>query len=400
MTPLETQIIDIPDEALEQLFDETPDKTVNADTLIGGKQPQEEESKDKKKPQVKNPDIYNRSIEDIDVDSLGDEEETPEAEKKPEPAKKTKEPEEDKEPEEEKEQSSEVTSVLKSTVDYLVQQGLWQDWEGREGMEINEEEYAKLVAAQDTYRVQSMFSELVDKTGPFGKAIIEFVQNGGSPDEIIDLFKEQKQVESINIDSIDGQKDLIRHYYSDVLGWKQEKIDKYINNLVVNDELENESKETKELFTTHYSKQAAKLAEEREEFVEKQKQAEQAFEQNIKGTIKERKDLTPTEKRAVENYLLSYDQRLPDGNLVNKFYVNFAKMQADPKEYIDLVLFVMDKPKFLQKLQTQEKNNATDEAFRFIKGNGAVSTKKGTSHEQIKKQDKVTTFDWGLPQRQ
>jgi hypothetical protein len=37
MNDLETQIMDISESALEELFNETPDSTVNADTLIGGK---------------------------------------------------------------------------------------------------------------------------------------------------------------------------------------------------------------------------------------------------------------------------------------------------------------------------------------------------------------------------
>jgi hypothetical protein len=89
------------------------------------------------------------------------------------------------------------------------------------------------VAEQDRLRVEGMFGELVDSTGPFGKAIIDFVKNGGNPDEIIDLFKEQKQVESISIENADGQKDIIKHYYSEVLGWKPEKIEKYLSGLIL-----------------------------------------------------------------------------------------------------------------------------------------------------------------------
>jgi hypothetical protein len=244
-----------------------------------------------------------------------------------------------------------------------------------------------------------MFDEMVDSTGTFGKAIIDFVKNGGNPDEIIDLFKEQKQIESINIDSLDGQKEIIKHYYTEVMGWKPEKADKYISNLVLADELEEEAKDVKESIGAFYQKEAQRLNAEREEFAARQKEAEQAFESNIRSAVKERKDLTPTERKTVEEYLLRYDQKLPNGNMVNKFYVNFAKMQANPADYIDLVLFVMDKQKFVQKVATKEKTEAAANAFKFIKGNGAVSAKKGSSYEQMRKNDKVTGFDWGLPSK-
>jgi len=163
--------------------------------------------------------------------------------------------------------------------------------------------------------------------------------------------------------------------------------------------LENESKEVKDLFGSYYKKEADRLNKDQDEYVEKQREAEQAFASNIKSTIKERKDLSLAEKKTVEDYLLNYDQRLPNGNLVNKFYVNFAKMQTNPQDYVDLVMFVMDKQKFMKKVSTQEQSKAAAEAFKFIKGNSAVSTKKGSSHDQAtrNKEKKVVSLDWGLP---
>lgn len=439
----ETQIMDISDEALDGLFDETPQGTPNAESLLGAKKeaktkesadtdPEEKEKaaiKTKTEKATKEA-IQQSSIEDLDLEDFEEEEEeedtttkkkaaakrTPakkvevieeeedaeeddEEEEEVEDKKKTKTTKSKEAPAEEEEASPEVSGVLKSTVDYLINQGIWQDFEGREDLDITEEVYAKLVAQQDALRVSGMFEELVDSTGPFGKAIIEYVKNGGSPDEIIDLFKEQKQVESIPLDSADGQKEMVKHYYTEVLGWKAERVEKYISNLVISNELESESKEVKELFGSYYKKEADRLNKEQDEYVSKQKEAEQAFASNIKSTIKERKDLSTIEKKTVEDYLLNYDQRLPNGNLVNKFYVNFAKMQANPQDYVDLVMFVMDKQKFMKKVSTQEQTKAAAEAFKFIKGNGAVSTKKGSSYDQATrtKEKKVVSLDWGLP---
>jgi hypothetical protein len=417
MDGLETTIVNIDESALEQLFDETPEKTVNADTLIGGQkgkassqteddEVEEVEETSKKKAVPKQPKVKQEEaivdLDDSDIEDFNDEEteeEEVEEEEEEKPKKSTKKAEAVQKTQESEEKKGEVLSVLKNTVDYLIEQGAWEDFDGREEMDLDEETYAKLVIEQDKRRVQSMFDEMVDSTGTFGKAIIDFVKNGGNPDEIIDLFKEQKQIESINIDSLDGQKEIIKHYYTEVMGWKPEKADKYISNLVLADELEEEAKDVKESIGAFYQKEAQRLNAEREEFAARQKEAEQAFESNIRSAVKERKDLTPTERKTVEEYLLRYDQKLPNGNMVNKFYVNFAKMQANPADYIDLVLFVMDKQKFVQKVATKEKTEAAANAFKFIKGNGAVSAKKGSSYEQMRKNDKVTGFDWGLPSK-
>lgn len=423
MSELETKIMDISEDALDSLFDETPDKTVNADTLLGGKKPQKQDTSDedfedvededveetpkkqqKKKavPKAKKQEPVIEDFEDDDFEEIGDEDDFEDEENDEEPEedeKAKKAAKKAQKAEQAAEQKDGVFGVLKNTVDYLIQQGAWEDFDGRDEMELNEETYAQLVLEQDRRRVQGMFEELVDSTGAYGKAIIDYVKNGGNPDEIIDLFKEQKQVDSINIDSLEGQKEILKHYYTDVMGWKGEKADRYINNLVLSNELEDEAKEIKDLFTSHYQKEAQRLNSQREAALARQREAEEAFEGNIRSTVRERKDLSPSEKRMVEDYLLRYDQKLPNGNLVNKFYVNFAKMQSNPQDYIDLVLFVMDKQKFVQKVATKEKSQAAADAFKFIKGNGAVSSKKGSGYDQVRKNDKMGGFDWGLPSR-
>lgn len=414
MNGLETEIVDINDDALDTLFNETPASTVNANTLIGAKEPTTEQdvddveldddepkqtTKKTKTTATKNTvekNVATDIIEDVDIDADEDEEEVDEDddEKKVDKTKAAAKVETT-----DKGDSGEKVEVLKATVDYLIEQGLWQDFEGREDMEFTEETYAKLVAEQDKLRVHGMFEELVDSTGPFGKAIIEFTKNGGNPDEIIDLFKEQKTTEAISIDKPEGQKTIIKQYYTDVMGWKPEKAEKYITKLTLDGELESEAAEVKDLYGNFYKKEADRLNAQQEEFATKQREAEQAFESNIRSAVKERKDLTAGEKKMVEEYLLSYDQKLPNGNMVNKFYVNFAKMQSNPADYVDLVMFVMDKQKFVQKVQKQEESKATAKAFSFIKGNGAVSKNKGTTYDSMKRAEKVTDFNWGLPSK-
>jgi ribosomal protein S8 len=416
MDEFQTEIVNISEEALNELFDETPDNTVNANTLIGGKkakasaqnqeEDEEEETEDespknKKKAVPKAEKQIEEDLEEIDLEDIEEEEPEDEEEEKPKSKKAQKKdaPSVEEEKEEHPEQNEGVKNVLKSTVDFLVEKGVWEDFENRDQMEIDQETYAQLVIEQDKRRIQGMFEELVDSTGPYGKAIIDYVKNGGNPDEIIDLFKEQKQIDSIDVETVDGQRELIKHYYTEVMGWKSEKAEKYISNLVLSNELESEAQEVKELFGKFYQKEAEKLNRERQEFAEKQRKAEEDFASNIRSTLKERKDLSITERKMVEDYLLNYDQRLPNGHMVNKFYVNFAKIQANPSDYVDLVLHVMDKQKFIQKIQKQEQSKATEKAFNFIKGNGAISNKKGSSYDQIKKNEKVSGFDWGLPKR-
>ncbi len=186
-----TQVETISSEQFDSLFsgnDTQPTATPGADNLIVGKD---------KVPQVTN--NTGADIPFIDLDTLeeGTTEKTTE-EAVAEPTEKVEEKVETEpkveEPSQEDVDQSKV--ILKNTVNFLIEKGIWQDFDGRDDLELDEETYAELAVKQDEARLTDKFNELVDSTGDYGEAIISHIKNGGNPDEIIDIFKEQKQVGS------------------------------------------------------------------------------------------------------------------------------------------------------------------------------------------------------------
>lgn len=91
--------------------------------------------------------------------------------------------------------------------------------------------------------------------------------------------------------------------------------------------------------------------------------------------------MTPSDKKLIASSILDFRHKLSNGQKVNDFYLKFAEIQNDPKEYIELVQFVMDKNKYKEQIQKKEKSKASKEVFTFIKGNAAISKAKSNSIE-------------------
>ena len=419
LNQIDSSISTISEEDLNNLFSATPTGTPTADTLVGGKAKPDAKDDDKNntpiKPILDDNGIPQINMDDFDEDKdndddLSDDEKKEKAAKEKEEADKKaklddeaakKKIEDDKKAKKDatKVDKTEVSSILKGTVDYLIEKGIWQDFDGREDLtdeDYTEDTYAELAAKQDENRLNAKFGELLDSTGPYGKAIIDFVSQGGNPDQIIDLFKEQQRVEAIDTKSESGQKAIIERYYEDVMGWNKAKVQKYINTLVTNNGLEEEANDTKELFDNFYEDQLQEVNQKQEAYRQEQARRELEFSKNINTALTSRSDLNEKEKRVLKDSILKYDKKLPDGSLVNDFYLEFAKKQADPKEYIDLVMFVTDKENYLKKIQKQADSTGAQKAFKFIKGNTSLSNKRGTQHDRVERTSDDSTFNWGV----
>jgi len=390
---------------LDKMFDAAPNNTPNADNLVIGKQEQEsikintnattgiadipnfddsllatdeEESEDEKTSELEK-----KAEEEVEENKKVSSKKAKAAEQE---TQKTDDPEEDENKEETN--ASAVKEVLKNTVEYLVNQGLWADFEGRDGLEINEEVYADLAIKQAQHTAYEIVNELIDSTGPYGKAIISHIKNGGRPDEIIDIFKEQKSIEQIDTSTDDGKKAKIEKYYTDVLGWKPQKVQKVVNRLIEENDLESEFQDVEEQFDEHYNKKLQAVEEERQAAEFENKRRQEVFVNNIRQALDEDPALNTRDKNLIASSILDFRHRLDNGQKVNDFYLKFAEMQSDPKKYIKLVRFVMDSENYEKQIQVQEKTKASKEIFSFIKGNQAISKVKS---QQIETNENLKT---------
>lgn len=389
-----SQIQTISEEQLDQLFNSAP-------TELPKEEPKKEEGKKEEpivRPQEK------AGIEEIDVSTLDITGEEKKEEPKTEPVvakvEEAKEEPKKEEPkveegtkEEGEDETEHINHVLKSTVDYLIDKGVWKDFDGRKDLKITEEAYAELALKQNQETAQEFFNELVDSTGDYGKAIFQHIRNGGNPDEIIDIFKEEKQLESFNLESERGQEEAVRKYYSEVVGWSQSKIEKYITTLKSEeDALKDESKEVTTKFDEIRTARLQKIQEEQAEKINEQKRLQREYIDKLTGTIDQSKDLNDKEKKVIKSSVLNYTKKLPNGTPVNELYYKIYQIQQDPKEYLEFIQFVIDRDGYKKKIQVAKDGETVQNTWKFVKNNNAV-TKKATEVVDAPGK-KVSTLDF------
>lgn len=292
--------------------------------------------------------------------------------------------------------TEEINKVLKSTIDYLVDKGIFKDFEDRDKLEVDDNVYADLVAKQVDDKVSDLFDELIDSTGDYGKVIINHIKNGGNPDEVIDLFKEQKQVENFDISDARGQGSLIKKYYSEVIGWKADKIEKYLKTLESSEEgLEDEAKDVQSKYDEIYQKQLESLKTEQEEFTKKQKEAittrrkeQQEYLNKLVTTIDTDKVMTDKDKKLIKDSMLKFNKKLDDGTPINDFFNKFYEIQKDPAQYVKLVHFVMDMEGYDTRVKAAKESDEVKKKWEFVSKNNAVSKSSGAAPDSKPKDKK------------
>lgn len=410
LNDLNTSVASISPEQLDALFSGTPDAFTPQLDGTDPKPSQAVVKPDEKPLVIPQPDNI-PMIESID--SLLGEEYNPDAPEvtPPEEKKDTPKPEEkkDEKPEEKKDDKPEepveadvkaINTVLKNTVEFLVKKGVFKDFEGREELDIDEETYASLVEQQLDAIVDERFSEKKKATGDYGQVILDYIENGGDPDQVIDIFKERKALEQVTLDSPESHKEIITKWYKEQHGWRDDRIKKTIDALAAESDeaLQTEAEEIKSKYDDLYNKQIEEVttrqAEAKKQYDIQQEELKKQFETNINKAIT---DTGYDDKRQkfLKDSLFRF-KKLEDGRKVNEFYIKFAEWQADPKKYVELLEFIMDKDGYLKKEETKIQNKVTEKTFNFVKGNAALDKNKGSKHAEREESSNAKGTDFSV----
>ena len=351
---IETNITEISLDDLDKLFQDGETPLPTADDLSVGEEVETTEEVDKKETPV----VENKVEEQTTLEELDDVSDLEELQEQ-----------------DETQDSDNVSNVLSNTAEFLIKEGLWVDFEGREDLEMTQEVWADLSVKQAQHYATEMFNELIDNTGEYGKAIISYIKQGGDANEIIDIFKEQKSVDNLDVSTDSGKQAKIELYYKDVLKWSEERVGKHLKRIINNDELDEEFETIEDSYKEYYNKKLQDV--QREQYSQKQKEIEvqRAFVNSIKDVLEGDDTLSNRERNIIASSILDFRNNV-GGRKVNDFYLKFAEIQANPKEYVDLVRYVMDKDTYINKLRQQVKTDVKAETYNFIKGNKSVSKPK------------------------
>lgn len=384
----EVNVTEIGDEEIDVLFgDKTPDTTFKAENL-----PAAEKKEDKPSPTKETNTSEKEELEEEpqvtevleeDHDTLFNDEEEEKVEKK-EVKKATKE-----------EKAKEAESInFKNLVDHLVDSGKWADFEGREDLEeINEEQFYVLTEQQDSHRLDSKFNDILDKTGNYGKAIIEFEKNGGNPSQLLELFREQRDIQNVDLSDADNQEEVIRAYY-EAQGEDDEWINDYVNSLKDrgDDAFKKDAEKKHSKLLESNKAEVEALQKEQAEYKKSQEQAQLVFHSNVKKAIHSTEDWSNAEKKDLEKFLLNHDKKLNDGRVVNGLFVKMLEIQQDASKYIKFAKFIQDMDKYEANIKKKTEKETTKSTWKMIKAAEGEGFKKTSIVPDEVKSKKVDPF--------
>jgi hypothetical protein len=330
----------------------------DAATAFSDSEDEDEEKEDEDEEKESNEDNENEeksSVKDEDNDTDNEDEENDEDE-----------------PGEEDEEER-IKDFIKARVELLIKSGRWADWDGRDKTEWNEETFAEMELQQDDNKRNKIREELLASFGPYGKQIAEFSEDGGDPDELIDIFKEEQRAQALSIESEDSQRDVVFLYETQFLNKKPERVRKYIDGLIADKELSSEAKEAKEKMEEYWANERESLVQSQAETAKEQKRRQkenlEKFSGEVSKFVTSSKDIPDPEKQAIIKVLTKFDKKGPNGLPVNDFFFKFAEFKKDLPNYIDLVRFVLDPKKFSKQLKNEGKTESVEKGFNLIRQN-------------------------------
>lgn len=390
LNDLTTAIQTISSEELDKLLGETPDTTVKPDNLAVGKKDEEIKINQDTSADIPVLDMDNLPKGEEDKKDPDDEDDDEDQDGEAQIAGKKKDTDigkGDKKKEEKKEESKEDAAaiearkeVLTNTVNYLVDKGLFKDFKDRETMQFDDDSFAEMLETQLEAMADERYDGRKKSAGEYGEAILDYLEKGGDPDQMIDLFKERRAIQDFDIADDESQKDLVVKWYKEVHGWKTDKIKGYVDMLLSKDDgLKNEAEEIKERYEDYYKTQLRDLQAQQDKYEQDQKLIQKQFETNISKVIDTNENFDDSRKRLIKESLFRF-RKLPDGSPVNDLYIKFAEWQKDPAKYVEFAEFIVDHDAYIRRKVLEAQSKATDKKFNFIKKNAAVSTKKGSSH--------------------
>lgn len=376
---IDVKVIDIDDDQLDTLFGEVaPEKTFKAEDLTSAQKKEEtsEESTKAKKPIISNDNQEETQevieITEEDEDSLfSKEEDEGKVEEDKKVVKKVS----------KEEKAKEAKSVnFKTLVDHFVESGKWVDFEGREDIEeISEEDFYKISEQQDEFRVNTKFNDVLDKTGDYGKAIIEFEKNGGNPAELLSLFREQRNIQNIDLAEQDNQEEVIKAYY-EAQGEDEEWIEDYINSLKDRgeDAFKKDAEKKHSKLLENNKQEVAQLQLQQKTFQKEQEEAQKFFQSNTRKAIHSTEDWSNGEKKDLEKFLLSYDKKLPDGRVVNSLFLKMTEIQQDPAKYVKFAKFIQDMDKYEEAIKKKASTETVKKQWKLMKDAEGEGYKKAS----------------------
>lgn len=246
--------------------------------------------------------------------------------------------------EEEKEESNEAPdelklSAAKSIIGFLAERKGVLDEETANGIEAIEtlEEIEEFLENLTEYDNVSAVHRLKQTDATIAK-IVEYIEAGGEGDDVIKHLTQVQTVASMDVTTESGAKELLKAYYSDVLGFSEEVINKRLRKFEEGDQLLTEAEDIQPLFQEHLNKKLDEKTKE-VELSERIKQEEIKIKET--NFIKNLQANKYSRDVASELFNTAFRSgKLQDGSSVTIFDHKLNGLKSNPNTFLKLVEFI------------------------------------------------------------
>lgn len=253
-----------------------------------------------------------------------------------------------------------------SAVEMLIENGYWKDFEGREEIEITKEIFEELVKEQEKNKKKEIKESVFSSLDENDKEFLEFKKNGGDLVAYINNFNKSKILKELSLDTDQDKINVIHTYYKNVVGWKDEKIGKYIQKLIDDMEFEDEAKSAYEHLTEKVNKEKQELLDQQAEIAKKRREAMDAYKKDLKETLK----ATNTDSSKISNIIKGITEPKKDQQNLTEIDLAYVAAKNDPEKAIQLYNFLTDFESFKKNMvskSTQEEHKKLVLEFKNAK---------------------------------
>ena len=265
-----------------------------------------------------------------------------------------------------------------ATAEKLIKDGFWEDFEGREDLEIDAETFKQLSSQQDKWKKENIKGAIFSTLDPAEQEYLEYKKMGGDLDSYYQSRSKLNRAENLNIETQEGKVSAIYTYYKNFVGWDDNKIQKFISKLD-NSDLQEEAESSIGKVQEHLRGKHQQMLQRQQQAQKQREDAISNYKKNVRTVLKEQK-IADTQARQIVKSLteVNKDTGFTD---IDKAYVAFRN---DPQRSVLLYQFLTDPQSFIENVSQQKQQEERKKLFFELKKKGNTSEKKDFSFKPTK----------------
>jgi hypothetical protein len=267
--------------------------------------------------------------------------------------------------------STDLDFDFKEVTDRLVKAGFWEDFEGRDELEVDKETFEELSKQQDAWKRESLATTLYSSLDPAEKEYLAFKKNGGDLNSYYESKRVVDRIGQIDLDSDQGKLNSIYTYYKNFVGWSDEKINKHLGRIAKDtDDLEEEAQTAYNFIQDHAKREHEQLLNNQKKAAEEREQAVKSYKKNLRAILKEQK-MNNNQIRTVVDGLTKVDET--GFAEIDKAFLQFRN---NPEYSVLLYRFLTDFDAFVDEVSSKKEQETKKKVFMELKKSKKVQEEK------------------------